>query len=79
MTLSLSQKSDHNMLNLTGKKLQSEIENLSEWCKRWQISLNTAKCKVMNVGRKNTEFAYTIEDDLGKRTGLAPTSNERDL
>ena len=43
------------------------------------MSVNTAKCKAMNVGRTNTESAYTIEDDLGNRTGLAPISNERDL
>ena len=43
------------------------------------MSLNTAKCKVMNIRRTNTESAFTIEDDLGNRTELAPTSKERDL
>ena len=33
----------------------------------------------MNVGRTNTESVFTIEDTLGNRSRLAPTSNERYL
>ena len=42
------------------------------------MPLNTAKCKLTNVGRTNTDSAFTIEDNLGNRSRLASTSNERD-
>ena len=74
-TLSSSQKFEE----LDRTKLQTDLDRISEWCKRWHMSLNTAKCKIMNVRRTNTESVYTIEDTLGNRSRLAPTSNERDL
>ena len=34
-------------------KFQEDINRVTEWFKRWYVSLNTAKCKIMNIGRLN--------------------------
>ena len=60
-------------------KLQTDIDTISEWCKRWHISLNTTKCTVMHIGRSNIGADYSIEDSAGTRTTLAVLSGKRDL
>ena len=32
-------------------KPQDDIDRITEWCNHWHMSLNIAKCKVMNIGR----------------------------
>ena len=36
--------------------LQEDLDKLTEWTKKWQMSFNTKKCKVMHVGRTNPGF-----------------------
>ena len=57
------------------RKLQSDIERMEEWARRWAMSFNIEKCKVMHVGRMNPCFKYKmggqelgeveVEKDLG--------------
>ena len=56
------------------EKLQSEIDGLVEWARRWAMSFNVEKCKVMHIGRKNRRFEYTME---GVKMGVA--EEEKDL
>ena len=60
-------------------KLQEDIDRVSEWCKRWHISLITTKCKVMNIGQLNQCADYTIEGASGRKDSLTTTDNEHDL
>ena len=40
------------------QQLQSIIDNLSEWAKKWQMYFNVDKCKILHVGRQNPRFSY---------------------
>ena len=42
-------------------KSQEDLDKLTEWAKKWQMSFNTNKCKVMHVGRTNQKFTYLID------------------
>jgi ribonucleases P/MRP protein subunit RPP40 len=37
------------------RKLQESLTNMNEWAKSWGMKFNTAKCKVMHVGRSNAK------------------------
>ena len=54
--------------------LQKDIDTLVEWTERWQLPLNTAKCKVMHMGASNQDFDYMM---AGQK--LEVTAEERDL
>ena len=30
-------------------KLQEDLEKISQWCEKWQISLNINKCKLLEI------------------------------
>lgn len=40
------------------ESLQKDLTTLENWSKTWQMEFNTAKCKVLHVGRTNKEFQY---------------------
>jgi len=42
-------------------KSQEDLDKLTEWAKKWQMSFNTNKCKVMHVGRTNQKFTYVMD------------------
>ena len=48
------------------------------WSKTWQLPFNTSKCKVLHLGSKNPETAYTIlyQDNT---VDLAVVTEEKDL
>ena len=62
--------------------MQNDLETISNWAKRWQIQFNSAKCKVMYIGRSSPQADYYIdgyklqsaecEKDLG--VTVSPTS-----
>ena len=54
--------------------LQEDLEKLNEWAKRWQMSFNADKCKVLHIGRNNKKAKYKID---GKDIGIA--REEKDL
>jgi len=56
------------------KFLQEDLDKLTEWTKKWQMSFNTKKCKVMHVGRTNSRFTYTMEGQT-----LDTVDSEKDL
>jgi hypothetical protein len=56
------------------KQLQEDLNRINEWTKRWLIKLNSQKCKVMHIGKKNPSRLYSIEG-----TRLAESRCERDL
>ena len=56
-------------------KLQEDLDRLSKWCKRWCMSLNTTKCKVMKIVRLDQGADYSIGGSSGRRDRLTTTDN----
>ena len=42
------------------KDLQGDLDRLNEWVIRWQMDFYIDKCRVMNIGRKNSHNRYNI-------------------
>ena len=40
--------------------MQREIEDMEGWARKWAMSFNVEKCKVMHVGRTNPWFKYKM-------------------
>ena len=57
--------------------LQKDLWRLAEWSKKWLLSFNPEKCKVMHIGH---EFAtnYVMKDG-GSLRNLDTTEKEKDL
>jgi hypothetical protein len=45
------------------KLLQDDIDRLQIWAKKWQLSFNASKCKVMHIGSANHSFDYSMSSD----------------
>ena len=58
---------DHN-------KMQSYIDNLVNWSKKWGMEFNKEKCKIMHCGSNNPGHIYTMENQP-----LSTTDEERDI
>ena len=54
--------------------LQDVINNLMAWAKKWQMSFNVGKCKILHLGNNNPQFVYNMEG-----VTLNVTSNQKDL
>ena len=54
--------------------LQTALNNLSSWADLWRMRFNTDKCKVMHVGRGNSETNYLMNNQV-----LSKTEKERDI
>lgn len=60
------------------KEVQEDIQRLDVWAKKWQLSYNIDKCKVMHIGVKNPkkDYVMTRED---KEIKLESSALEKDL
>ena len=48
------------------RKNQEDLNKLSDWSEKWQMSFNVEKCKVMHIGDENPHFKYQIRNqELG--------------
>ena len=58
--------------------LQDSINRLVEWTKKWLISFNSEKCKILHLGSNNPKHEYTIEGNniINK---LSVTDCEKDI
>ena len=54
--------------------LQDVINNLMAWARKWQMSFNVGKCKILHLGNNNPQFVYNMEG-----VTLNVTSNQKDL
>ena len=52
--------------------MQEDLDKLSQWTDKWQMSFNTKK--VMHVGRTNQTLKYTMEGQI-----LDTVDSEKDL
>jgi hypothetical protein len=58
--------------------LQRDILRIKDWCDKWSMCLNSSKCKIMHLGKKNPGKKYYIENGK-ERVILGVTDSERDL
>ena len=54
--------------------LQKDVDKMVEWARKWEMTFNVAKCKVLHVGRRNQKHEYKMGDVV-----LGLTSKEKDL
>ena len=60
-------------------RLQDDLDNLVLWTNDWSIELYLSNCKVMNFGKKNKKYSYTMLDTDLNRRSLAESNLERNL
>ena len=60
------------------RELQDDIHTLTSWAKEWQLTFNAAKCKVMQLGKRNIDRKYYMMQD-GEPVELETTKLEKDL
>ena len=41
--------------------LQQDLNKITQWSEKWQMSFNVDKCKVMHVGSRNPNFNYKMQ------------------
>ena len=46
---------------MSQSELQADINEIDNWCKKWSMSLNSKKCKIMHYGKKNPRNKYYIQ------------------
>ena len=56
------------------KKLQCDLDKLSDWAEKWQLYFNTDKCKSLHIGKANKRQVYQMN---GK--SLDQVTEEKDL
>jgi len=54
--------------------IQADLVKLDEWAKKWQMGLNTAKCKSLHMGKNNPHHIYSMNGNP-----LTQSSEEKDL
>ena len=61
--------------------LQTALDHLVAWSKKWLVKFNVSKCKVMHVGKNNPHSDYTMRNTDQSETpqSLMKTELEKDL
>ena len=48
----------------SNSSLQDDLNNLTKWADRWNLPLNTSKCKCLHIGKSNPRMQYTMNGHL---------------
>lgn len=48
--------------NSSHSKIQSCLDNISQWCNDWQLKISPSKCAVLTIGKKHSDFCYKIDN-----------------
>ena len=56
------------------KKLQKDLNNLTDWAEMWKLTFNPQKCKLMHFGYKNNHYSYYMKGHMLKKV-----ETEKDL
>jgi hypothetical protein len=59
--------------------MQADLDKITACCNKWQMYLNSSKCKIMHIGKKNPQLTYTIANPNGSISMLESTTCEKDL
>ena len=60
-------------------KLQTDLDNLCKWSDEWKLSFNVKKCKVLHIGKNNSNCRYSMPDKDGNYIYVEPVQTEKDL
>ena len=56
------------------QSLQTDLNKISEWAKKWGMDFNLNKCNSLHIGCKNVNFTYIMDG-----VSLEKVSNQKDL
>ena len=56
------------------KSLQTALDKILDWSKRWQLKLSISKCNILHLGKNNKQYMYRIN-----QCNLEKTTSCRDL
>ena len=60
--------------------MQQDLDNLVEWCEKWQMFFNIDKCHIMSLGHSPVLCDYTLNSsDSDLDTPITRVEEERDL
>ena len=59
--------------------LQDDLDRLKNWSLAWLLKFHRDKCKVMSIGRKQTDFNHSMLQPSGQQVILERSAVERDL
>ena len=45
---------------MEGHRLQQDMVIVSNWTKKWQMVFSVSKCNIMNYGKRNIGYKYSI-------------------
>ena len=66
-------------MSLTEIMLQTDLDNLGEWSRKWLLRFNTDKCRVKHFGRQVISTQYSLQDHAGNVHMLQNSKMEKDL
>lgn len=47
--------------NGDSQQMQANLDRICEWARKWKMSFNVKKCKVMHFGRNNIRYGYSMD------------------
>ena len=59
--------------------IQDDLNKLCHWTVSWLMTFNVNKCKLLHIGRNNTNYEYEMFDNHGKVHKLQEVKSEKDL
>ena len=61
------------------QSLQTDLNHMCSWVKRWLLEFNAEKCKVIHFGHKNPKHQYLMTQNSGSHHTIEPVQEESDL
>ena len=68
----------HTVTNSRENELQLNLDIAVKWTKDWEMFYNTDKCHQLYIGKKDTDFRYTMQT-RNQRIQLEKLDKEKDL
>ena len=59
--------------------LQDDVYELCRWPTKWLPFFKANKCKVLNIGNKNSRFGYEMTDKNYNTVNIKVVDHEKDL
>ena len=66
---------------VSGKHMQDDINKVVAWNNTWLMRLNVSKCKVMHLGKRNSQHNNIMSSNYGGKLPIliVQTKEKRDL
>ena len=66
-------------MSRTAEIFKKDLDQISDWSKRWELEFHPQKCKILRIGKKNPSFDYCMTDSDGNEIKLDVVDQEKDL